>query len=69
LHIITNKWSQIAFEFAGKQDLKAHGLTVQSWDETLAVGRAAPAAPVAPTPEDYCTIMYTSGTTGESAGG
>ncbi|KAI8471525.1 MAG: hypothetical protein J3K34DRAFT_416911 [Monoraphidium minutum] len=48
--------------------LKAHGLTVQSWKEALAAGTAAPAEPVPPTADDFSTIMYTSGTTGDPKG-
>jgi long-chain acyl-CoA synthetase len=40
-----------------------------SWDEALESGKTAPAEPVPPGPDDYCTIMYTSGTTGEAARG
>jgi long-chain acyl-CoA synthetase len=39
---------------------------VVSFDELMAKGKAAPAEPVPPKPEDLCTIMYTSGTTGEA---
>ena len=35
-----------------------------SWDEMLALGRGALAGAIPPKPEDLCTIMYTSGTTG-----
>jgi long-chain acyl-CoA synthetase len=41
---------------------------VLSWGDALDAGAASPAEPVPPSPDDYCTIMYTSGTTGESAG-
>jgi hypothetical protein len=41
---------------------------VLSWPEAIESGKAVPAAPVPPKPDDYCTIMYTSGTTGEGAG-
>ena len=40
------------------------GVRVLSWDEMLALGRGAPAEAIPPKPEDLCTIMYTSGTTG-----
>lgn len=36
-----------------------------SFDDALTVGKANPVDAVPPKPEDYCTIMYTSGTTGE----
>ena len=41
------------------------GLTLKSFDELLAEGAAKPVEPRACTPEDLCTIMYTSGTTGD----
>jgi long-chain acyl-CoA synthetase len=40
------------------------GIQVTSWADALVAGAAKPAAPVPPTADDYCTIMYTSGTTG-----
>lgn len=50
------------------KDLEAHGLSVISWEDALKEGKAAPAEPVPPTPDSYCTIMYTSGTTGDPKG-
>ena len=47
------------------QDTKAAGVQVYSYDEFLALGKQHPAEPVPPKPEDLCTIMYTSGTTGD----
>ena len=40
------------------------GVKVLSWGEMLALGRGAPAEAIPPKPDDLCTIMYTSGTTG-----
>ena len=47
------------------QAISKEGVQVHSFDEFLALGKANPAPPVPPSPEDYCTIMYTSGTTGD----
>lgn len=46
------------------QALKSKGISVLSFQELIDQGKSKPAAPVPPRPEDYCTIMYTSGTTG-----
>ena len=40
------------------------GLKVLKWDDFLDLGRKHPAEPISSKPEDLCTIMYTSGTTG-----
>ena len=40
------------------------GLKVHTWEEFLELGRKHPAEPLPPKPQDLCTIMYTSGTTG-----
>ena len=40
------------------------GVNVFSWHEFLEAGRAKLAEPVPPGPDDLCTVMYTSGTTG-----
>ena len=40
------------------------GLKVLKWDDFLGLGRKHPAEPISSKPEDLCTIMYTSGTTG-----
>jgi hypothetical protein len=37
---------------------------VVSFDDLKAMGKAKPAEAVPPSPDDYTTIMYTSGTTG-----
>ena len=51
----------------GLQAIKGKGLVVESFDELQKQGAATPAAAVPPKPDDYCTIMYTSGTTGAGA--
>ena len=40
-------------------------MKVYSFDQFAALGAAKPTAPTSPDAEDYCTIMYTSGTTGD----
>lgn len=40
------------------------GLKVYTWEDFLELGRKHPAEPIPPKPQDLCTIMYTSGTTG-----
>lgn len=44
---------------------KATGVSVYSFHEFLELGRANSAPPIPPKAEDLCTIMYTSGTTGD----
>ncbi len=40
-------------------------ITTHTWAAFLALGAAKPAEPSPPAPSDLCTIMYTSGTTGD----
>jgi hypothetical protein len=47
------------------QIIEGLNIALMSWEEALESGKLSPAEPVPPSPEDYCTIMYTSGTTGE----
>ncbi|KAL4444634.1 hypothetical protein ABPG77_002451 [Micractinium sp. CCAP 211/92] len=47
---------------------KAAGAAVYSFEEFLQLGKASPAPPSPPKPQDLCTIMYTSGTTGDPKG-
>ncbi|KAH7620805.1 putative Long chain acyl-CoA synthetase 4 [Nannochloris sp. 'desiccata'] len=47
---------------------KGLGMAVYSFDEFLALGRSKPVAAVPPAAKDLCTIMYTSGTTGDPKG-
>lgn len=47
------------------QDVSALGKRVYSFKEFIDLGKAHPAEPVPPQAHDLCTIMYTSGTTGD----
>ncbi len=49
--------------FVQDMETKA-GLEVYTWADFLQLGRKHPAEPLPPKPQDLCTIMYTSGTTG-----
>eukprot|EP00887_Chlorella_sp_A99_P003085 scaffold9.g3085.t1 len=53
---------------AAAQAAKDLGIAVYSFDEFLELGRSKPAPAVPPEPSDFCTIMYTSGTTGDPKG-
>lgn len=44
------------------------GVTVLNFDELVQLGKQNPVAPVPPSPEDLCCIMYTSGSTGTPKG-
>lgn len=47
------------------QSVQSMGVAIMSWEDLLNKGRSQPIPePVPPKPEDLCTIMYTSGTTG-----
>jgi long-chain acyl-CoA synthetase len=47
----------------------AHGhLTILSFEELREMGEKNPSEPVPPKPEDLCSIMYTSGSTGPPKG-
>ena len=50
---------------AAAEVAKAQGMAVYSFDEFLEMGRQKPAAAIPPKSSDLCTIMYTSGTTGD----
>jgi long-chain acyl-CoA synthetase len=54
-----------AGDAAATEVAKKLGMGVYSWDEFIALGRSNPSEPCPPKAEDLCTIMYTSGTTGD----
>lgn len=69
---LPNVASQIkAVVYWGKPDdatitaAQALGVTVYSYEEFLQMGRESPLPAIPPTKNDLCTIMYTSGTTGD----
>mmetsp|Transcript_22299 Transcript_22299/g.48717 ORF Transcript_22299/g.48717 Transcript_22299/m.48717 type:complete len:658 (+) Transcript_22299:118-2091(+) len=48
--------------------VEALGYKVLSWEQLLELGSGKPVPGAVPLPDDLCTIMYTSGTTGDPKG-
>lgn len=65
----SNGWSCChadASDVLCRQEISRLGsIKVYAYEEFLALGKTHPAPPVPPAAEDFCTIMYTSGTTGD----
>uniref|UniRef100_A0ACD5XVA4 Uncharacterized protein n=1 Tax=Avena sativa TaxID=4498 RepID=A0ACD5XVA4_AVESA len=61
----------VAFTSANNEQIKDAeriGMKVYSWNDFLKVGKDKQAQPCPPRPNDTCTIMYTSGTSGQPKG-
>ncbi|KAM0896317.1 hypothetical protein ACQ4PT_023277 [Festuca glaucescens] len=61
----------VAFTRANNEqikDAKQIGIEVYSWNDFFKMGKDKPAKPCPPQPNDTCTIMYTSGTSGQPKG-
>lgn len=56
--------------FTEEENQKARnaGIEVYSWNQFLLMGKENPSEPVPPQPINICTIMYTSGTSGDPKG-
>ncbi|XAR61442.1 Long-chain-fatty-acid--CoA ligase [Bertholletia excelsa] len=51
-----------------KEKAASNGIKSHSWNEFLHMGKEYPSDPLPPQPFNICTIMYTSGTSGEPKG-
>ncbi|XP_037465185.1 long chain acyl-CoA synthetase 4-like [Triticum dicoccoides] len=69
----TSKYLKTIISFGGvtndqKEEAKNHGLSIFSWEEFLITGGGEPVDLPEKKKSDICTIMYTSGTTGDPKG-
>ncbi|EMS58749.1 Long chain acyl-CoA synthetase 1 [Triticum urartu] len=61
----------VAFTSANNEQIKDAeqiGMKMYSWNDFLKMGKDKPVQPRPPQPNDTCTIMYTSGTSGQPKG-
>lgn len=67
-YVIWNSQNEVNQDNIDKLKKAHERLTILSFEELRKLGEDNPVAPVPPSPEDLCCIMYTSGSTGPPKG-